>query len=302
MSSWQPDNPVELEDGTLVCRAHFQVWCPVCCVDYSFVHEDRDEDEDEDEHMDQDKYEDEDGEDHVLQQIRSWFSDRHNSASLQGDACGRAERFVPPDSSATPQALFSPGVAPTVTGPYSRFIRRSDHRELLIFTDGACLDNGGQNPKAGCAFVFRPATSEFDGGTKFRLEIEGPTGERYPQTSNRAELRAVIAALQFRAWHGEGFSRLVIATDSQYVVNGAMEWTNTWISNGWRTSTGSPVKNRDLWELLLKEISRRQQSGLRIKFWHIPREYNTVADRMAKEAAARDDVPSEFREILGVLV
>jgi ribonuclease HI len=36
------------------------------------------------------------------------------------------------------------------------------------------------------------------GCTYFRLENEGPFGDPSPQTSNRAELRAVIAALRFR--------------------------------------------------------------------------------------------------------
>jgi ribonuclease HI len=58
---------------------------------------------------------------------------------------------------------------------------------------------------------------------KFRLESRGPNNEEVPLTSNRADLRAVIAALRFWLWNNEGTRRLVIATDSSYVIDGATE-------------------------------------------------------------------------------
>jgi ribonuclease HI len=45
----------------------------------------------------------------------------------------------------------------------------------------------------------------------------------YPATSNRAEMLAVINALLIHFWMGEGFERIVIATDSEYVVRGICE-------------------------------------------------------------------------------
>ncbi|MCQ8206071.1 hypothetical protein NP569_27725, partial [Vibrio parahaemolyticus] len=74
-------------------------------------------------------------------------------------------------------------------------------------------------------------------------------------------LRAVIAALRFRHWPGEGFKTVVIATDSDYVVEGSTQWAKTWVQNSWRTkgkrgTDGSDVKNKDLWEVLLGECER----------------------------------------------
>lgn len=46
MSSWRPDSPVELLDGTLCCKAHHRVYCVECCVDYSFMQDSCDENED----------------------------------------------------------------------------------------------------------------------------------------------------------------------------------------------------------------------------------------------------------------
>jgi ribonuclease HI len=49
-------------------------------------------------------------------------------------------------------------------------------------------------------------------GVSFHLAADdGPT-------SNRAELLAAINALMIRVWTDEGFARIAIATDSEYVV------------------------------------------------------------------------------------
>lgn len=124
----------------------------------------------------------------------------------------------------------------------SRFTRQSNPAEFLIYTDGVCRKNGDKNARAGCGFFYRPETSPSTipsktssghstcsmnlhklGACKFRLESRGPAGEAVPQTNNRAELRAVIAALRFRLWNNKGCQRLVIEIDSSYVVNGSTE-------------------------------------------------------------------------------
>jgi ribonuclease HI len=134
-----------------------------------------------------------------------------------------------------------------------------------------------------------------------RLEAQGPFGDPSRQTSNRAELRAVLAALQFRNWAGEGFGTVVFATDSEYVAKGATQWVRTWLRNGWRTS-GGPVKNIDLWEMLLGQVERLDSRGVNVEFWKIPREFNMMADRFAAEAAKREETPESFLVYHGVLV
>ncbi|OCK78850.1 ribonuclease H-like protein [Lepidopterella palustris CBS 459.81] len=217
-------------------------------------------------------------------------------------------RFVPPNATDTPEMLFMPKIN-NCSIPAPRFTRRSNPREFLIYTDGACIENGNENASAGCAFVFRPevppsmippstscghSTRTMNlhtlGACNFRLESGGPNGEIVPQTSNRAELRAIIAVLQFRLWHNEGFQRLVIATDSSYAVEGSTNWIRKWQQNGWQTSNRRPVKNRDLWEVIIKELGKCSRAGLEVQLWLIPRSLNSVADRLAKEGAALADV------------
>jgi ribonuclease HI len=136
-----------------------------------------------------------------------------------------------------------------------------------------------------------------------RLERKGPFGNDSNQTSNRAELRAIIAALRFRYWPGEGFHTLVIATDSEYAVEGSTEWARAWVENDWkkRVRRGwADVKNKDLWEVLLGEIETYKDSGMAVELWRIPREWNTVVDAAAKDAAAEVDGPSGWSEVFGV--
>lgn len=43
MASWEPDDPIQLSDGRLVCRAHRLRICGHCCFDYAYLDEDGDE-------------------------------------------------------------------------------------------------------------------------------------------------------------------------------------------------------------------------------------------------------------------
>lgn len=133
------------------------------------------------------------------------------------------------------------------------------------------------------------------------MEKEGPFGDASVQSSNRAELRAVIGALRFRDWAGEGFRTVVIATDSEYTAEGCTKWIKTWIKKGWKTSTWADVKNRDLWEMLLGEVERYKQKGLDIHFWRIPREWNSIADAAAKKGADGGESAEKWMEVIGIM-
>lgn len=157
----------------------------------------------------------------------------------------------------------------------------------LVFTDGACLQNGQANPRAGWGIKVGPQARS---NRKGRLEMYGPYGEPGAQTNNRAELRAVLAALEVRPWWEEGCETLVIATDSTYVTEGATNWVRMWLNNNWETSTGAPVMNRDFWLAVLEEVKRLADQGVQVQFWKIDRVHNQVADTLAKEAVRKHDI------------
>lgn len=197
-----------------------------------------------------------------------------------------------------PQTLFPLDLSQNTVRPVLRFINLTNPTEFLIYTDGSCLQNGGQNPKAGCAFVYKDTGQHPNGYVRFRLEEEGPTGVKYRPTSNRAELRAVIAALRFREWSKEGFSSVVIATDSTHVAEEMTSWVREWLERGWTKSDGKLVTNRDLWQCLIDEVNHCVRKGLHVKFWRTPREWNEAADRHAKYAATNLLAREKFTHLL----
>lgn len=282
---------VELDDGRLVCSSHGLVICGRCCVDYSVMDKGP-------ESSDNELYQPVNIRSRLELPQTNAFNDLDRSLR-RGTGKVLPTVFVPP-SSAPPHALFPAGTSRQAIPKVTRFIHRDDPKTLLIYTDGACLNNGQEDPRAGWAFVFRPRKPHATTYISGRLENKGPFGDDHSQTSNRAELRAVIGALRFRYWNGEGFTRLVFAIDSEYVVKGATAWVSGWLRKGWKTSSGDKAKNRDLWEALLGEMERLNAHGMKIQFWRIPREWNSEADKLAKEAAqgANND---EFIEPLGVL-
>ncbi|KAK8072908.1 RNase H domain-containing protein [Apiospora saccharicola] len=315
-SSDDDEGPCELPDGRLVCGPHGLVRCWKCLTDYSYTNGD-DEDDEEDEEDDEDEDDEDVDEENDENEAHSPTSSLNERIKLQiitalnRPSSGETEKrrgtgrvfpvkFCPPSPTITPAELFSGRRA------WMRAIRhthRNDPGMLLLFTDGACLNNGQANPKAGWAFVHHAGTGPNDPANvaKGRLEAKGPFGDDSNQTSNRAELRAVIAALRFRHWSGENFHTVVIATDSEYVVEGSTVWVKNWVKNEWKSKSRAPVKNRDLWEMLLGEVERWKEHRLDIQFWRISRKWNVVADAAAKKAAEGPDV-DKWMEMIGMAI
>ncbi|KAF2969163.1 hypothetical protein GQX73_g4407 [Xylaria multiplex] len=334
-SSDDDEGPCELPNGRLVCGPHGFVVCGKCCVDYSFMEDVLSHSEDEDDVLDaetEEMYWELSPESRAeidarwgppsssrgsqpqtfnsSNARRSSTTDTHSTIEdfgidLDDDGPGPKKRrgtgrvfptrFTPPSPTITPTELF---LGKATYARLTRYIHCNDAQKVLIFTDGACLNNGQANPKAGWALVHGPG---FTGMPALiasgRLEDKGPFGDPSIQSSNRAELRAVIAALRMRHWTGEGFDTVVIATDSEYVTTGSTEWVKSWIKNGWQTAGRTDVKNKDLWEMLLGEVERWHDEGLSIQFWKIPREWNKVADAAAKKAAEESETPGGWMDI-----
>ncbi|KAI1144921.1 hypothetical protein F4825DRAFT_445170 [Nemania diffusa] len=235
--------------------------------------------------------------------------------------------FKPMNPKETPEEHFPLQTVYTRTSR-PRFVNRYDSREILLVVDGSCINNGSitQPSTGGCSFAYKGAgrtglTTSFpfaaeghaEGGTVgFPLEQTGPGGEYHIASSNRAKLRAVIAGLEFREWQEEGWKRIVVATDLEYVVFGATRWLATWVKRRWRTRKAQQVANRDLWEELHGIISRLAGLGTEVSFWLIPsRDFIKHASALvqdtkdvAREAAMvhSDTSAEEFTRLCGIEV
>ncbi|KAI1321701.1 hypothetical protein F5Y16DRAFT_416735 [Xylariaceae sp. FL0255] len=179
------------------------------------------------------------------------------------------------------------------------FVHRNNQKRALAYADGACADNGQQNPQAAWAAVIRPSVNDDTRPSivSGRLELKGPFGDERFAASNRAELRAGIAVLRCNSWRDDGFTNVVIATDSSYLVDGATTWVKNWLCNGWKTRAGEPVQNQDLWELFLGEVEKCQEVGIDVELWKIPRDMNKIADAAAKAAIYQGEAPANFENM-----
>ncbi|MDD2899414.1 MAG: ribonuclease HI [Desulfuromonadaceae bacterium] len=133
-----------------------------------------------------------------------------------------------------------------------------------IFCDGACSGNPGPG---GYGAILR-----YGGKVK---ELSGGARET---TNNRMEMTAAIEALRQLTRP----CRVLITTDSQYLVKGMTEWISGWQRKGWRNSKKEPVVNRDLWELLL-ELSQSHAVQWKWVKGHAGHIENERCDQLARE-------------------
>lgn len=106
--------------------------------------------------------------------------------------------------------------------------------KVKIYTDGACKGNPGPGGY-GCIIVRNGKTLELKGGAK-------------STTNNIMEMTAAIVALQ----QLDQPSEVELTTDSQYLVKGMTEWINGWVRKNWVNASRQPVKNKELWQELLR--------------------------------------------------
>ena len=121
-------------------------------------------------------------------------------------------------------------------------------KTIIAYTDGSAVVSGANKGKGGLGVYF----PDFYGDP---LGIH--RGFENTKTG-RVEIMALISAIKsFYANHEEAVT-LKVYSDSQYVVKSFTDKRlEKWISNGWKNTTGN-VKNRDLWEKLLRELNIRK--------------------------------------------
>ncbi|KAL8664313.1 MAG: hypothetical protein Q9202_003127 [Teloschistes flavicans] len=161
--------------------------------------------------------------------------------------------------------------------------------ELTVYTDGCCLSNGQSQQKparGGYGIHFPQLSRDWD------LSNQLSVFEKH--TNQRAELLAVIRALQVISIRAVLCKKISVFTDSEYAVKGLKEWIPHWRTNGYRTAKKKPVGNADLFKLLDGEASDLINKGVPVLLNHIPREENTAADRLAKAGAQGPPGSADF--------
>ena len=136
---------------------------------------------------------------------------------------------------------------------------------IEIFSDGACSGNPGPG---GFGTILRSGRHE--------KELSG----YHPQTTNnQMELLGAIRGLEAL----KKPCRVVVTTDSQYVIKGMTEWVEAWIARGWKTAAKKPVLNQGLWQRLVDLCARHQVEWVWVK-GHNGHDENERCDELARAA------------------
>ncbi|SPO49005.1 related to Ribonuclease H [Moesziomyces antarcticus] len=148
-------------------------------------------------------------------------------------------------------------------------------RKINVYCDGSAVGNGKKGARAGYGVWFE------DQALHHLNEARRLPGKI--QTNNRAELLAIVRAIQLCPNDGR---QLLIFTDSQYSMDAVTKWIDGWKENGWFTATGKEVLNKDLIVQLDHELnSRFPKPAMTYVKGHSGIEGNEIADRMAKLGA-----------------
>ncbi|XP_023406138.1 ribonuclease H1 isoform X2 [Loxodonta africana] len=151
----------------------------------------------------------------------------------------------------------------------------SEGEFVVVYTDGCCSSNGRKRARAGIGVYWGP-------GHPLNVGIRLPGR----QTNQRAEIHAACRAI--KQAKAQNINKLVLYTDSMFTINGITNWVPGWKKNGWRTSTGKEVINKEDFV----ELDRLIQ-GMDIQWMHVPGHSgfigNEEADRLAREGAKQSE-------------
>ena len=137
-------------------------------------------------------------------------------------------------------------------------------KSIEIYTDGACRGNPGIGGW-GAIIQFQDNSKELFGG-------------RAETTNNQMEMQAVIEGLKAL----KEPCKIILYTDSKYVMDGITSWIHGWKKNNWKTAHKKPVKNRELWQELDQLVNQHEITWKWVK-GHAGIPGNERADELANK-------------------
>ena len=137
-------------------------------------------------------------------------------------------------------------------------------KSIEIYTDGACRGNPGIGGW-GAIIQFQNNSKELFGG-------------RAETTNNQMEMQAVIEGLKAL----KEPCKIMLYTDSKYVMDGITSWIHGWKKSNWKTANKKPVKNMELWQELDQLVNQHEITWKWVK-GHAGIPGNERADELANK-------------------
>ena len=148
----------------------------------------------------------------------------------------------------------------------------------VVHLDESCLGNGreGENPGGAGGLI--------EVRSRDRIERRDFYTHDHDTTNNRMALTGAIMALTLLAGKGRRL-RVLMVSDSEYLVKGMREWAPGWAARGWSRKAG-PIENLALWQELARSarLHEVQWTWVRGHRGHPKNEYaNDLAIAAARE-------------------
>ncbi len=145
--------------------------------------------------------------------------------------------------------------------------------KVTIYTDGAARGNPEGPGGYGCVLHYTDAQG--------KLHVREFSGGYKKTTNNRMEMLAVIVGLEALTKP----CQVTVVSDSKYVTDAFNQhWLESWQKNRWLNSAKKPVKNKMLWQRMLKAIEPHQVTFTWVK-GHAGHPENERCDQLATGAA-----------------
>uniref|UniRef100_A0AAG5DGS4 Ribonuclease H1 n=1 Tax=Anopheles atroparvus TaxID=41427 RepID=A0AAG5DGS4_ANOAO len=154
-------------------------------------------------------------------------------------------------------------------GQYS--FPQDDDGFVHVYTDGSCEGNGQAHAAAGLGVYFAEGHA---------LNTAQPVSGR--ATNNCGEIQA--ASMAIRLAREQGVRRLVINTDSKFLIDSITKWLPGWKRRNWTLASGGPVKNKTDFQELEGELSA---GDIEIKWNHVDAHCGILGNERADELARK---------------
>ncbi|GLB43513.1 putative RNase H [Lyophyllum shimeji] len=217
-------------------------------------------------------------------QVKGYPGAKYKSFSNAADA----EAFISGTLSTAPASSTQAATSTISENPEYKGKKRAMRENMedesgwdVVYCDGSCRGNG----KVGCY----AGVGVWWGENDPRNIAERCPGD---QTNNRAELIAIARVLETTP---KSKKSLLIKTDSQYSINCFEKWLPSWISKGYKTSSGDPVKNLGIIKYVDALFKERRLFGQTVQLQYVKGHSgdrgNDGADAQANLGALMSPVP-----------